>query len=318
LTELELLYQRGARQFKFIDRTFNLRIEVSQQILEFFLTRIAETNDLFVHFEMVPDRFPEELRTLVSQFPAGSLQFEIGIQTFQPEVEKRISRRQDHDRLEDNLKFLRANSGVHIHADLIVGLPGETMEQFGQGFDRLVALGPQEIQVGILKRLRGTPILRHDSDFGMVYSPSPPYELLSTNAINFQEMMLLKRYARFWDVVANRGRFPQVLEVLLGKTPFHSFLAFTQWSLPRLGGTKDMPLPKLAELIFTYLVDHLGHPAAPLAKLLLDDVTQGGLRPPPGFFYERPDVPRELLQIRKKVHPRGSGVPQRQAAHQRL
>ncbi len=70
----------------------------------------------------------------------------------------------------DNLRFLREETGVHVHADLIVGLPGEGMESFGRGFDRLVALGPQEIQVGILKRLRGTPIVRHDAEFAMRYA----------------------------------------------------------------------------------------------------------------------------------------------------
>ena len=83
-------------------------------------------------------------------------------------------------KLADNLRFLREQTGVHVHADLIVGLPGEDLDSFGRGFDRLVALGPQEIQVGILKRLRGTPIVRHDAEWGMVYSPHPPYEVLQT------------------------------------------------------------------------------------------------------------------------------------------
>lgn len=175
LQELQNLLDRGACQFKFIDRTFNLRIEVSRQLLEFFWERYHE--GMFLHFEMVPDRFPEELRELVTRFPPGAVQFEIGIQSFDPDVQKRISRRQDLARLQDNLQFLRSHSGVHVHADLIVGLPGETEEQFAAGFDRLVHMGPQEIQVGILKRLRGTPILRHSEEYAMVYSPSPPYEV---------------------------------------------------------------------------------------------------------------------------------------------
>ena len=82
-----------------------------------------------------------------------------------------ISRKQDNDKIAENLRWLRAETGVHVHADLIVGLPGETIESFAAGFDRLVALRPQEIQVGMLKRLRGTPIVRHDAEWGMVYSP---------------------------------------------------------------------------------------------------------------------------------------------------
>ena len=103
---------------------------------------------------MVPDRLPEQLRDIIREFPAGAVQFEVGIQTFDEATSKNISRRQNLTRLEDNLRFLREQTGIHVHADLIVGLPGEDVASFGRGFDRLVKMGPQEIQVGILKRLR--------------------------------------------------------------------------------------------------------------------------------------------------------------------
>lgn len=315
LKELQGLLDRGARQFKFIDRTFNLRLEVSQQLLQFFLERYEE--GLFVHFEMVPDRFPEELRQLVARFPAGAIQFEIGIQTFDEEVQKRISRRQDVAKLEENLQFLRQNTGVHIHADLIVGLPGETLEQFARGFDRLVGLNPQEIQVGILKRLRGTPILRHDDAFSMVYSPSPPYEILTTAALPFTTMMSLKRFARMWDVVANRGRFPRSLPLLLKAQPFRNFMNFTQWALSRLGGTREMPHQRLTELLFDYLVEVENLEVVRVSQAIVADYTEGDRRHPPGFLYSRPEVPRELLRS-KKAPPPSSGppaLPRRQARH---
>ncbi|MEO6434313.1 MAG: radical SAM protein, partial [Tepidisphaeraceae bacterium] len=178
LAEMQKLLDRGLRQFKFVDRTFNLNLNFSRAILQFFLDRWID--GLFLHFEMIPDRLPEALRALIAQFPPGALQFEVGIQTFNTMVSDRISRRQDNAKVADNLRFLREQSGVHVHADLIVGLPGEGMESFGEGFDRLVSLGPQEIQVGMLKRLRGTSIVRHDGEFGMIYSPSAPYEVLQT------------------------------------------------------------------------------------------------------------------------------------------
>ncbi len=161
LDQMQRLLDRGVKQFKFVDRTFNLNIATSKAILEFFLARHQPGH--FYHFEMIPDRLPAELREVIAKFPPGTLQFEVGIQTFNPEVGTLISRRQNYERLADNFNFLRRETGVHIHADLIVGLPGETLESFAAGFDRLIALGPQEIQVGILKRLRGTPIVRHDA-----------------------------------------------------------------------------------------------------------------------------------------------------------
>ncbi|MFN8606920.1 MAG: DUF4080 domain-containing protein [Vulcanimicrobiota bacterium] len=312
LAELDVLLERGARQFKFIDRTFNLRLEVSQTLLQFFLDRY--TPDLFVHFEMVPDRFPEELRQLVAQFPPGAVQFEIGIQSFDPEVQKVISRRQDMPKLEDNLQYLRQHTGVHIHADLIVGLPGESLEQFAHGFDRLVGLNPQEIQVGILKRLRGTPILRHDQSYQMVYADSPPYEVLSTAAVNFQQMMSLKRFARIWEAVANRGRFPRILPILLAEQPFYNFMNFSQWALPRLRTTREMPHLKLAELLFTYLIDQLNLPLQSTAEAMLADFTEEGKRHPPGFLYERIEIPREMLKPARGASQLRS-LPERQARH---
>ena len=212
LAAMQRLHDRGLRRFKFVDRTFNLNLATSRRILEFFLDRLSP--ELFVHFEMIPDRLPAELRELIARFPAGTLQFEVGIQTFDRQVEARISRRQNHDRLADNFQWLRQHSGVHLHADLIVGLPGETLESFGHGFDRLIALGPQEIQVGILKRLRGTPIIRHDAEWQMVYNPHPPYEVLSTRTLDFATLARLRRFAKFWDLFGNSGNFVESLPLL--------------------------------------------------------------------------------------------------------
>jgi len=217
LAEMQGLLDRGLKQFKFVDRTFNLNLAISKAILQFFRDRYFD--GLFLHFEMIPDRLPEALRELIAKFPPGALQFEVGIQTFNPQVEKLISRRQDHARLEDNLRWLRDNTGVHVHADLIVGLPGEDIESFGEGFDKLVSLQPQEIQVGILKRLRGTPIVRHDKEWEMVYSPHAPYEVLQTKLVTFEMMQRMKRFARYWDLIANSGNFTATTQFVLSPSP---------------------------------------------------------------------------------------------------
>src|SRR3954462_7166646 len=228
LAEMQRLLERGVRQFKFVDRTFNLNLRTSTAILQFFLARWQP--DLFVHFEMVPDRLPEALRSLIAQFPPGALQFEVGIQTFNPEVETLISRRQNQDRLADNIRWLRQHSGVHIHADLIAGLPGEDMASFARGFDRLVELAPQEIQVGILKRLRGTPIVRHDREWGMVYGSHPPYEVLQTRLVDFATMQRLRRFSKFWDIYGNSGHFTETLPLLWRDgSPFTGVIAFSDW-----------------------------------------------------------------------------------------
>jgi radical SAM superfamily enzyme YgiQ (UPF0313 family) len=177
LAALRRLLARGARRFRFVDRTFNLKVDTGVRILQFFLDRIAaEPQDPpFLHFELIPDRMPETLRAPIAQFPPGTLQFEIGIQTFDVGVQQRISRRQDNALAEGNLRWLRAHTHAHLHVDLIAGLPGEDLATFGAGFDRLVRLAPHEVQVGILKRLCGAPIARHALASGMRFNPDPPY-----------------------------------------------------------------------------------------------------------------------------------------------
>src|SRR5690606_28605863 len=143
--------------------------------MQFFLDKLEANPDdpVYAHFEVVPDHLPDALKDSIRRFPPGSLQFEIGIQTFNPDVQKLISRRQDNARAADNIRWLRQQSHAHLHVDLIAGLPGETLDSFAAGFDHLVSLDPHEIQFGILKRLRGTPIIRHTESCKMVFDPYP-------------------------------------------------------------------------------------------------------------------------------------------------
>lgn len=311
LGEFENLLSRGVNQFKFVDRTFNLNIATSRTILEFFLARLRP--GLFLHFEMIPDRLPAELRAIISKFPAGHLQFEVGIQTFNEEIGVRIKRRQNYARLEDNLKFLRRETGVHIHADLIAGLPGESLESFGLGFDRLMALRPQEIQVGILKRLRGTPIVRHDAEWLMVYNPNPPYEILQTRGMGLGTIQRLRRFARYWDLVGNSGNFHSSLPLIWQRadSPFKGFLAWSDWLFSHVGRTDSIALPRLMEFLFQFLTQEVGMAPEPVALALWEDYRRSGRTDRPVFlkaFLEDPSS-------EKQPSPDTSRLPRRQARH---
>jgi hypothetical protein len=233
---------------------------------------------MFLHFEMVPDRMPMALMEDLAWFPAGSVQLEVGIQTFDVATATNIRRRQDYGRLEANIRHLREHTGVHIHADLIAGLPGETWESFGRGFDRLVSMGPQEIQVGILKRLRGTPIIRHDEKFEMRYRAEPPYEIVSNRDFSEEALVRIRRFAKYWDLVANSGRFrdtlPRIWEGMSG--PFEGFMAFSDWLGARLGRLHSIPLAELAERMFRYLDGERG--LAGVESTLLGDWFRDGVR----------------------------------------
>ncbi|PIV33528.1 MAG: B12-binding domain-containing radical SAM protein [Lysobacterales bacterium CG02_land_8_20_14_3_00_62_12] len=273
LDELATLWARGAREFKFVDRTFNLKIDASLAIIEFFLQRIAATPDdlPYVHFELIPDHLPERLKQAIARFPKGTLQFEIGIQTFDPEVQARIARRQDNAKAETNLRWLKAHSQAHLHVDLIAGLPGENVTTFGQGFDRLVGLAPHEIQFGILKRLRGAPIARHTEAYDLRFNPEPPYNILATADIDFPSMQRLSRFARYWELLANSGRYARSLQLLLAGQPFQHFAEFGDWLYRHTAQTHAFAHERMVHLVYDYLTVARGLPAAEVATALIAD-----------------------------------------------
>lgn len=251
LNEMEKLYQRGARHFKFVDRTFNLKVANSLKILDFFLNKLASTpNDpVFLHFEVIPDHLPEKLKDALVKFPAGTLQFEVGIQTFNSEVQTLISRKQNNEKSKQNLIWLRENTEAHIHADLIFGLPGETLESFASSFDQLYACQPHEIQVGILKRLKGSPIIRHTEEFQLRFNPLPPYNILSNRDVSFYDLQQMNRFARYWDMLGNSGRFTNSLSMLIESAPFNRFMQLTNWLFEQTGQTHQINLKRLFELL---------------------------------------------------------------------
>jgi hypothetical protein len=301
LAELDTLYQRGARNFKFVDRTFNLKIDASVRILQFFLDRMA--SDLFLHFEVIPDHLPDKLKDMIAKFPPGVLQFEVGIQSFNVEVQQRISRRQDNDKTVANLRWLVDASNAHLHTDLIFGLPGESLASFAAGFDRLYVLNPHEIQLGILKRLRGTPIARHTVEHGMVYDPLPPYTVQQTGAVTVDEMQRFTRLARYWDLIANSGRFKRSLNRLIddAESPFQAFLELSDWLWRTTQKTSGLTPEALVDHLFDYFSTACSIDPQTARETLLADYLQSGAR-------ARPKVLQTLL-TRQAVPAVGKTVP---------
>ncbi len=271
LNEMQSLLDRGARTFKFVDRTFNLSPTTSTGILQFFLERIEL--GLFLHFELVPDRLPAEIKDLIKQFPAGSLQFEVGIQTLNPEVAKNISRKNDLVKVAAHFDFIREHTFVHTHADLIVGLPGETLQSFAKGFDQLAAMQPDEIQVGTLKRLKGTPIARHEVQFAMQYSEAPPFQILSTSTLDYFEVQKMNRFAKYWDLYANSGDFKNFMNWLKNdwtseKSYFWRFFEFTEFLQTHFNETHSISLMNLAEKAWLFLLKN--HVANEIANSVIE------------------------------------------------
>jgi radical SAM superfamily enzyme YgiQ (UPF0313 family) len=325
LTEIDTLYQRGARSFKFVDRTFNLKIDASVRVLQFFLDRLAAhpLEPLQLHFEVVPDHLPERLQAMLVQFPPGVLQLEIGIQSFNPEVQQRISRRQDNATTSANIAWLVQHTQAHLHTDLIFGLPGETWQSFAQGFDALYALRPHEIQLGLLKRLRGTPLANRSkagevAQFGMAYQSEPPYTVLHTDAVSAHEVQAFTRLARYWDLVANSGRFALALVLLLEgqstapvASAFAAFDAFADWLWSRMRATSTLTPEMLLDALFDYLTTVRAMPAEEVRAALLADYVASGAR-------SNPQALQGLLPRRASTGQAApSALHHRQDRHQR-
>jgi hypothetical protein len=302
LGEMQKLIDKGARTFKFVDRTFNLSPKISTEIMQFFLSHIDKT--LFLHFEMVPDRLPDELKVLIEKFPAGSLQFEIGIQTWNPQVAANISRRQNYPKIQENLKYLKEKTTVHSHADLIVGLPGETVESFGIGFNALAALAPDEIQVGMLKRLKGTPIIRHDKAFEMVYGDQPPFQILQTKDISYSEMQVMARFAKYWDLVANSGNFKTTVNYLRTRESlFETFMSLSSFMHKRHPDSFGISLLNLTESLWIFLKDELHLNENEAKDLIIQDYTVLGQRDLPKFLRDN-SAPDSKSKKKATLHSR--------------
>ena len=276
LAQLQALWDRGLRRFKFLDRS--IHHGDYKPVLEFFLAR---PEPVFVHFELTPHRLESPLAFLLAEFPPGQLQLEIGVQTLDPAVSRAISR-PFSDVLEETLDFCVHDTDAHVHADLIAGLPGETLASFAAGFDHLHSLGVHEIQLGILKRLRGTRLCRIMPEG--LFNPEPPYDVLFTDTLTFEDVQRLKRMARYWDLVANSGNFRQTLALLLAPGAFQSFLTFSDGLFSTAQRTHGIELNRLAEYLFLYLTDRMGQDREGVRRSLEADYDRCGRTSRPAFL----------------------------------
>jgi radical SAM superfamily enzyme YgiQ (UPF0313 family) len=272
LSEMKILYQKGVRQFKFVDRTFNLDVSLSVSILTFFL-ELDQKQDYFLHFEVIPDRLPIQLKKHIEMFKPGVLQFEVGIQTLDKEVSDRIGRRQNKKKALENLSYLRNETNAHLHVDLIIGLPGATLEIFKSDLNQLISLGLQEVQVGILKNLKGTPLAQHIGPFEMIFSSLVPYEIKSNLDLNTHLMNQLFIFHKFWDKYYNSGNFIKSMKALFQfSNPFDEFFAFSEFAFQQFSRHHSLSLDQLAEALHKYFQEKKEMSYQDSRALVLQDI----------------------------------------------
>lgn len=210
---LTVLSKMDIRVVKFVDRTFNVNEERAAAILKHLLTLDCST---VWHFEIGGDLLTDSLIELLNR---GNFQVEIGIQSFNEDTLKEVGRHCDLDMLCDNIKRLT----IHKHVDLIAGLPLEDLESFRASFNRAFSLRADMLQLGFLKVLPGSKL---NNDKRIIYSKNPPYRVLKTDWLSYDELCELEIVEKAVDIYYNKGRFPLALEYLLTlfDTPYELFL----------------------------------------------------------------------------------------------
>ncbi len=267
--ELLLLCNSGTRTVKLVDRSFNADPKRAGEIVSFLLSCREQGKippDLCIHFEIEAMTLSDELAVLFCSAPAGMFRLEVGVQSLNSETLRAINRKEEVALLQRRIGVLTAAKNLIVHADLILGLPHEGMREFRQSFNGLFALAPQEIQVGFLKVLKGTP-MRDEARYPCVFSPDPPYEVISTPWLSGEEILALKRFAQGVEKIFNSGRFLFTLGLALPlfETPFDLFWAFANESLP-----ENQSLDHYTDALYFFLLFH-GAEARELRDCLVKD-----------------------------------------------
>jgi hypothetical protein len=248
--ELRFFIRHGVKQVKFVDRTFNVNPEYYREIWRFVNAEADSTN---FHFEIVADLLSNEDIDWLATVAEGRFQFEIGVQSTCAETLFAIGRSNAWARLQENVQALLRGGNIHLHLDLIVGLPYENWRRFQQSFNAVYTLQPDMLQIGFLKLLPGTKICREAAEYGYVSLPHPPYEILANNFLSCHEVRQLKLIEEVFNQTYNSGRFVHTLSYLLTVFAGDAFAFYNElaiwWKQQGMAGKSHSPDGVLAMLM---------------------------------------------------------------------
>ena len=222
--DLRYFLYKKVMQVKFVDRTFNYDEKRACEIVSFILANDNGVTNF--HFEICADLVSQRLYELLAKARPGLFQLEIGIQSANPDTLRAVDRNENVYPVLYNAERLAALPNVHVHVDLIAGLPFETYEIFRRSFNKVYDLGAEAFQLGFLKVLRGAPLAAEKSDYGIVCRDRAPYEIIADNWMTAEELVRLKTIENVLNIYYNRGGFGRTLALLrqrLALTPFDLF-----------------------------------------------------------------------------------------------
>jgi radical SAM superfamily enzyme YgiQ (UPF0313 family) len=254
ISELSRLAELMPRTLKFIDRSFNVQKDLAHEIYRYILRENPEHDS---HFEIYPDLLDEEDFELLEKIPEGKIRFEIGIQSTNPEVLARCGRQSDWEKARKAMIRLKDKTKVRIHADLIAGLPGEDLGSVIRSLDELCACEPAAVQLGMLKILPDTPMLEIARERGYIWLEDPPYQVLASDALSYDELCLLDVYAHLLSLYWNKEEYAELWHHLLQDHPASKILK----ELQDIHIRRDIPFHSVSKKrrgeIMEELRDHL-------------------------------------------------------------
>lgn len=227
--ELQFFIDAKVPQVKFVDRTFNCNHKHAMEIWRYLMEHDEGITNF--HFEVAADLLNEEELKLIEQMRPGLIQLEIGVQSTNEKTIKEIRRTMRFSEVEEVVRRINAFHNVHQHLDLIAGLPYEDLESFRKSFNDVYALAPEQLQLGFLKVLKGSYMEEQQEVYGLVYKSTPPYEVLYTNWLSYEDMLELKMVENMVEVYYNSGQFSYTLKRLeqVFASPYEMYLKLGQY-----------------------------------------------------------------------------------------
>ena len=297
--ELDFFLEHKVPQVKFIDRTFNCKREHTLGIWKHILEHDNGVTNF--HFEVSADLFDEEELALIAKMRPGLIQLEIGVQSTNLDTITEIHRRMNLERLKKRVERIHSYRNTHQHLDLIAGLPYENMSSFLMSFDDVYDMKPDQLQLGFLKVLKGSYMAAHVQEYELKYRSVPPYEVLSTKWLSYQDVIRLKEMEEMVEVHYNSGQFSYTLRLLEKEFshPSSMFLALADYY--EKNGLFGFSHNRLAryEILYNFLKEKFAEEELPKFRdaLMYDLYLRENLKSRPSFAGDQSDVKYEVREF---------------------
>lgn len=295
--ELQFFLDRNTPQVKFVDRTFNVWHEHAMGIWQYIQSHDNGITNF--HFEIAADLLKDDEIVLLQQMRPGLVQLEIGVQSTNEQTIKEIHRSMQLDRVKEVVKKLHQNRNIHVHLDLIAGLPYENLETFRHSFNEVYEMEPEQLQLGFLKVLSGTDMEHSAESYGLVFRDTPPYEVLYTDWLSYADLLVLKGVEEMVEVYYNSMQFTASMRVLVNyfETPFAMYAELAAYYRRNGLGERKQNRMERYELLLAFAQDKMNaQQRKDFCEVLVYDMyRRENMKSRPGFA-EAADTHREEIK----------------------